>query len=66
MPKRSSWRAAQLDTLRSHPTEGDRVTGEERLLTGTAHMRHVVQGPGGRLYILTDEADGRVLRLDPA
>ena len=47
-------------------TEGDHVTGEERLLTGLVRMRHVVQGPDGRLYILTDEADGRVLRLDPA
>jgi glucose/arabinose dehydrogenase len=47
-------------------TEGDRVTGEERLLAGLVRMRHVVQGPEGRLYILTDEADGRILRLDPA
>ena len=47
-------------------TEGDRITGEERLLAGLVRMRHVVQGPDGRLYVLTDEADGRVLRLDPA
>jgi glucose/arabinose dehydrogenase len=47
-------------------TEGDRVTGEERLLAGMVRMRHVLQGPDGRLYILTDEADGRILRLDPA
>ncbi len=47
-------------------TEGDHVTGEERLLTVLVRMRHVVQEPDGRLYILTDEADGRVLRLDPA
>ncbi len=47
-------------------TEGDRVTGEECLLWNRARLRHVVQGPDGRLYLLTDEADGRVLRLDPA
>ena len=47
-------------------TEGDRVTGEERLLWNRVRMRHVIQGPDGRLYILTDEADGRILRLDPA
>jgi glucose/arabinose dehydrogenase len=47
-------------------TEGDRVTGEERLLGGLARFRHVIQGPDGRLYILTDEPRGRVLRLDPA
>lgn len=47
-------------------TEGDRVTGEERLLWGMARMRHVVIGPDGRVYILTDETNGRILRLDPA
>ena len=46
-------------------TEGDRVTGEERLLPGLARFRHVIQGPEGFLYILTDEREGRVLRLEP-
>jgi glucose/arabinose dehydrogenase len=45
-------------------TEGDRVTGEERLLMDEVRMRHVVQGPDGWLYILTDETDGRILRLE--
>lgn len=44
--------------------EGDRVTDEERLLTNEVRMRHVVQGSDGRLYILTDEAEGRILRLE--
>lgn len=47
-------------------TEGDRVTGEERLLTGLARMRHVLVGPDGRVYLLTDSPQGAVLRLDPA
>jgi len=47
-------------------TEGDRVVGEERLLTGRWRIRHVVVGPDGRPYLLTDEAEGRILRLDPA
>ncbi|GGG25172.1 hypothetical protein GCM10010964_11490 [Caldovatus sediminis] len=47
-------------------TAGDRVTGEERLLQGLVRMRHVLVGPDGRLYILTDEPNGRILRLDPA
>jgi len=47
-------------------TEGDRVVGEERLLTGKWRIRHVVVGPDGRLYLLTDEGEGRILRLDPA
>lgn len=47
-------------------TEGDRVVGEERLLTGMVRLRHVLAGPDGRLYLLTDETEGRILRLDPA
>lgn len=47
-------------------TEGDRVTGEERLLRGLARFRDVIQGPDGLLYVLTDEPRGRVLRLEPA
>jgi aldose sugar dehydrogenase len=45
-------------------TEGDRITGEERLLMDEVRMRHVVQGADGFLYILTDETDGRILRLE--
>ena len=47
-------------------TEGDRVTGEERLLMGLARMRQVAVGPDGRVYLLTDSPQGAVLRLDPA
>ena len=45
--------------------EGDRVTGEERLLWNSARFRHVVVGADGRVYLL-DESNGRILRLDPA
>ncbi len=46
--------------------EGERVTGEERLLQGLARLRNVIAGPDGLLYLLTDEVRGRVLRLEPA
>ncbi|MFZ6763260.1 PQQ-dependent sugar dehydrogenase [Roseomonas sp. KE0001] len=46
--------------------EGDRITGQERLLWGQTRLRHVVAGPDGLLYLLTDESRGRVLRLEPA
>lgn len=47
-------------------TEGDRVTGEERLLFDRRiRMRHVVVAQDGALLILTDEARGRILRLAP-
>ena len=48
-------------------TEGEKVTGEERLLTDIgARIRDVRQGPDGFLYLLTDEDDGKVLRVKPA
>jgi glucose/arabinose dehydrogenase len=47
-------------------TDGDRVVGEERLLTGLARMRSVLVGPDGRVYLVTDSPQGTVLRLDPA
>lgn len=46
--------------------EGDRVTGEERMLWGLLRLRHVVAGPDGRVYLLVDQSNGRILRLDPA
>ncbi|MFC7396949.1 PQQ-dependent sugar dehydrogenase [Chelatococcus sp. GCM10030263] len=46
---------------------GDRVLREERLLTDLgARIRDVRQGPDGLLYLLTDESNGRLLRLRPA
>jgi glucose/arabinose dehydrogenase len=46
--------------------EGDRVVGEERLLTDlNARIREVVQGPDGALYLLTDDQNGRLLKVTP-
>jgi glucose/arabinose dehydrogenase len=45
--------------------EGERVTGEERIGMDV-RIRDVEQGPDGRVYLLTDEPDGKVLRLAPA
>lgn len=45
--------------------DGDRVTGEQRLLgTLNERIRDVRQGPDGWLYVLTDNADGQLLRLE--
>ncbi|MGH7605848.1 MAG: PQQ-dependent sugar dehydrogenase [Gemmatimonadales bacterium] len=47
--------------------DGERVTDEERLLDGFGdRIRDVRQGPDGLIYLLTDEGDGRILRLEPA
>jgi len=44
--------------------DGDRVGHEERLLGDKGwRIRDVRQGPDGYLYLLTDEADGRLIRL---
>jgi len=46
--------------------DGDRVVAEERLLQGLGErIRDVRQGPDGLVYLLTDSADGRLLRLVP-
>ena len=42
--------------------DGDTVTGEERIPMG-ARIRDVERGPDGAVYALTDEGDGKVLRL---
>lgn len=42
-----------------------RVIGQESLAIG-ARVRDVRQGPEGYLYVLTDEKNGRLLRIEPA
>jgi len=47
--------------------QGERVIGEERLLTELdTRIRDVKEGPDGALYVLTDGNGGRVVRLVPA
>jgi len=47
--------------------ENGRVVREERYLGDLGErIRDVVQGPDGLLYLLTDSAEGRVLRVRPA
>lgn len=41
-----------------------RVTGQERLSIDS-RVRDVRQGPDGHLYVLTDERNGRLLRIEP-
>lgn len=46
--------------------DGERVTGEERLLTDlNERIRDVVVGPDGAVYVATDNAQGRVLKIVP-
>jgi glucose/arabinose dehydrogenase len=46
--------------------DGDRIVGEERLLKELgARIRDVRVGADGSVYVLTDEEDGKLLRLEP-
>lgn len=46
--------------------QGDKVVKEEKLLEGLKQrIRDVRQGPDGLLYVLTDEQDGELIRLQP-
>ncbi len=45
---------------------GDKVIAEEKLLSGERErIRDVRQGPDGALYVATDNARGRILRIGP-
>ena len=47
--------------------DGEQVVGEERMLEDEfGRIRAVEQGPDGCLYLLTDDNNGRLLRLEPA
>jgi glucose/arabinose dehydrogenase len=46
--------------------DGDRIVAEERLLDDLdARIRDVRVAPDGSVYVLTDEDDGRLIRLQP-
>lgn len=67
-----AWRGSLFLATLSPPglvrlqVEGEAVLAEERVIRGGPRLRHVVPGPDGLLYLLTDESRGRVLRLRPA
>ena len=46
--------------------DGEKVVREERLLQGiVGRIRDVRMGPDGLVYLLTDDAEGALLRLEP-
>jgi len=57
--------ALRAEVLVRLTLDGRKVTGEERLLADLKErIRDVRQGPDGWLYLLTDSATGRILRLE--
>lgn len=46
--------------------EGDEIVGQQRLFEEIGQrLRDIRSGPAGHLYILTDSANGSVIRVDP-
>jgi glucose/arabinose dehydrogenase len=59
--------ALRSELLARLELEGEQVVAEERLLEGAlGRVRDVEVGPDGYLYLLTDESDGGLYRLEPA
>lgn len=58
----------RAETLSRLDVEDGRVLHEERMLVDELgeRIRHVTQGPDGYLYLLTDQSDGKIIRLKPA
>jgi glucose/arabinose dehydrogenase len=55
---------AAMDVRRIELDKDGKVVRQERLSIGK-RVRDVRQGPDGHLYVLTDEDDGRILRIVP-
>jgi glucose/arabinose dehydrogenase len=59
--------ALRSELLARLELDGEQVVAEERLLEGEiGRIRDVRVGPDGYLYLLTDEPDGGLYRLEPA
>jgi glucose/arabinose dehydrogenase len=72
-PMFAAWRgnlfvgALAAQTLVRLEVDGDKVIREERLLQGLGErIRDVREGPDGAIWLATDSASGRILRVVPA
>lgn len=52
--------------IRRIELDGNKIVHEEELLKDFARIRDVRAGPDGYIYVLTDEDNGRLIRLEPA
>lgn len=67
-PWRGDILIAGLDTeaLVRLDISGERVTGEERFALGVGRIRDIAESEDGALWVITDENNGRLLRLTPS
>jgi aldose sugar dehydrogenase len=57
----------RAERMRRVVLENDEVVHEEELLLGlVGRIRDVREGPDGNIYVLSDEADGGLYRIEPA
>lgn len=47
-------------------TDGNKIIHEEQLLMNTTRFRDVKQSPDGTLYLLTDDINGKLLKIVPS
>ncbi|MGD9980256.1 MAG: PQQ-dependent sugar dehydrogenase [Hyphomonadaceae bacterium] len=66
-PWRGDILIAGLDTeaLIRLEVDGERVTGEERFALGVGRLRDVTESEDGTLWVVTDDDNGRLVRLRP-
>jgi glucose/arabinose dehydrogenase len=60
-----SLKFAYLNRIELEQPFKGKVLREHKLLEGAGRIRDVRQGPDGLLYVLTDSAQGRLIRLQP-
>lgn len=46
--------------------DGEKIVGEERLLQGQGRIRDIQEAADGALWVITDDSDGKLLRVTPA
>src|SRR5690606_28280499 len=54
-----------MNLIRLHMQNGKPVSEERLLADLNERIRDVRQGPDGNIYLLTDQTEGRVLKLSP-
>jgi aldose sugar dehydrogenase len=55
----------RVESLIRLELDGERVSGEERFALGVGRIRDLAEAPDGAIWLVTDESDGKLVRLTP-